>query len=64
MKKCFAWPPCPMTGRAITREERGYEYLASITGLSRWRALVAYLPLMKRRITAKSRPNKNNLVGV
>jgi len=53
-----------MTGRAITREERGYEYLASITGLSRWRALVAYLPLMKRRITAKSRPNKNNLVGV
>jgi hypothetical protein len=45
-------------------DEMGYENLASIPGLSRWRAFVAHLPLMKQSITAKSKPNKNIFVGV
>lgn len=41
-----------------------YENLASIPGLSRWRAFVAHLSLMKQNITAIAWPNKNIFVGV
>ncbi len=53
-----------MTRGALTRDKMGYENLASIPGLSRWRAFVAHLSLMKQNITAIAWPNKNIFVGV